>query len=135
MAILGLALAGGAAAQQGPIQVQVMVSRISDAPGGIDARAQKLHQKLKGEFRYESLEVLEVRTLSLAVDQVGSVGLPTGKPARVRPLQVDGKGVLLAVQVEGVVSTDLRVQNGHLVVIGAGRHQGGKLVISLEPSW
>jgi len=135
VAALWLVLAGGAAAQQGPIQVEVMVSQISEEPGEIDPRAKKLDQKLRGEFRYESLEVLTTRKLSLAANEVGSVGLPDGKKARVRPLQIDGNSVLLAVEVEGTVSTDVRVNNGHLVVIGAGRHEGGKLVISLEPRW
>ena len=30
---------------------------------------------------------------------------------------------------------DVRVKNGHLVVIGAERYRGGKLVVSLQPRW
>ena len=133
---LALLLAGAAAARaQGPIDVQVMVSRISDGPGGIDERAAKLHSKLQGEFRYESLEVLKTERLRLALDQVGTLALPGGKPLRVRPLQLREDGALLAVDVPGVVQTDLRVKNGHMVVIGAGRDGDGKLVISFEPRW
>ncbi len=132
---LWLVLAGGAVAQQGPIEVVLMVSHISDAPGRIDSRGQRLHEKLKGQFRYESLAVLEKRTLKLAADQVGSIALPNGKQARVRPLQIDAESALLAVEVEGAVRTDVRVKNGHLVVIGAERYQGGRLVVSLEPRW
>lgn len=135
VAILGLVLAGAAAAQQGPIRVELMVSQISDGSGGIDARGQKLHAKLKDQFRYASLQVLETKQLQLAVDQVGSVTLPNGKRARVRPLQVDDASALLAVEVEGAVKTDVRVRNGHLVVIGAERYGDGKLVVSLEPHW
>ena len=130
-----LAVAGGAAAQQGPIQVEVTVVHISDGPGGIDARGQKLHGKLKRQFRYESLKVLETRSLKLAVDEVGSVSLPNGKRVRVQPLQLDAESALLAVDVEGAVQTDLRVRNGHLVVIGGDRHQSGKLVVGLEARW
>jgi hypothetical protein len=43
--------------------------------------------------------------------------------------------VLLGVTVKGSLQTDLRIPNGHLVVIGAEGYQDGKLVISLEPSW
>lgn len=132
---LSIAVVSGAAAQQGPVHVEVTVVQISDAPGGIDARGQKLHDKLKGQFRYESLKVLETRGLSLALDQVGSVSLPNGKSVRVSPVQLDAESTLLAVDVEGAVQTDLRVRNGHLVVIGADRHQGGKLVVGLEPRW
>ena len=132
---LCLVLAGGAVAEQGPIEVELMVAHLSDEPGGIDARGQKLHEKLKDQFRYQSLEVLETRTLRLLADQVGSVELPNGKRARVRPLQLDAASALLAVEVEGAVKTDVRVKNGHLVVIGAERYRGGKLVVSLQPRW
>ena len=83
----------------------------------------------------KTLEVLETRRLRLAPDEVGTLGLPNGKPLRVRPLRLDDSGVLLAVEVKDTLQTDLRVRNGHLVVIGAGRHQGGRLVISFEPRW
>jgi hypothetical protein len=43
--------------------------------------------------------------------------------------------VLLALTVQGTLRTDMRVPNGHLVVIGAERFEDGKLVISLKPSW
>lgn len=135
VAVLSLLLGGAAGAQQGTIEVELMVSHISEAAGDIDSRGQRLHAKLKDQFRYESLRVLETRKLKLATDQVGSVTLPNGKQARVRPLQVDAQSALLAVEVEGAVKTDLRVKNGHLVVIGAERYDGGKLVVSLEPRW
>ena len=128
--------AGAAGAQEKPrIDVDLMVSHISDAAGGVDARGEALHAKLQREFRYESLRVLESRSLQLGLDEVGTVNLPNGKRARIRPLQLGENGVLLAVDVEGSVQTDLRVRNGHLVVIGAERYQDGKLVISLEPHW
>ena len=79
--------------------------------------------------------MLDSKSLSLALDEVGSLALPNGKRLRVRPLDVSDNGVLLAVGVEGVVKTDLRVPSGHLVAIGAGRHREGKLIISLEPRY
>lgn len=133
--LLALAWVAGAAAAAERMSVRVMVSRISDSPGQIDPRAGRLHEKLQKEFRYASLEVLESRTLDLGVDDVGTLALPNGKSLKVRPLKLDDSGALLAVDVPGTVRTDLRVRNGHLVVIGAGRHGGGRLVISFEPSW
>ena len=127
--------AGAAEAQEQRIDIELMVSHVSSVGGEIDPRGRKLHQKLQGEFRYESLRVLQIRRLRLALNEVGSVGLPNGKSVRVQPLQVSGSGVLLAVDVEGAARMDLKVRKGHLVVIGAERYQDGKLVISLEPRW
>jgi hypothetical protein len=128
-------LAAPALAADGRTDVRVMVSRISDTPCSADERAAELDRSLREQFRYECLEVLSTTRLSLELDQVGTVSLPTGKLLRVRPLDLGSHGVLLAVGVEGVVDTDLRVRSGHLVAIGAGSHGGGKLVISLEPSF
>jgi hypothetical protein len=136
--VIALVLGGGAGAakaQEQRIDVELMVSHVSSAGGEIDPRGRKLHQKLQGEFRYESLQVLEIRGLRLALNEVGTVGLPNGKSVRVRPLQLSESGVLLAVDVEGAARMDLKVRKGHLVVIGAERYQDGKLVISLEPRW
>lgn len=139
--LLGLVLllcadAGVAQAQpaQG-IELTVLVAHASEGPGGVDPRAKRLAAKLQREFRYESLRVLQSPRLKLALDEVGSVRLPNGKQLRLRPLQVGDKSVLLAVGLEGTLQTDLRIPNGHLVVIGADRYQDGKLVIGLEPRW
>ena len=127
---LGLVLAGGAAAQQDATEVEIIVAHISDEPGEIDPRGRELHEKLKDEFRYQSLRVLELRRLKLAADQLGSVGLPNGKQARVRPLQRDARSVLLAVEIEGAVRTDVRANKGRLVVFGAQRYDGAEFQIA-----
>jgi hypothetical protein len=135
--LAALVLFSGSALAQAPagLRVEVLVCQAADGAGGIDAACEKLHASIGKEFRYGSLTRLQSQALSLALDQMGEVTLPNGKSLRVRPLQADARSALLAVDVEGVVQTDLRVRNGQLVVIGAERHQEGKLVIALEPSW
>lgn len=137
-----IAAAGGLLLVSAPVAAQearriefdVMVSHISDRPGKIDPRASKLDRKLQEKhFRYQSLRVLQSRKLSLELDQVGSLKLPNGKQLIVRPLQVGDRGVLTAVTVEGSVDADVRIPNGHLVVIGAEHHEDGMLVFGLEP--
>ena len=134
-AAVGLLLAAGPASAQTTtsIAIDVMVSHISNRPGDVDPEGRKLDRKLRDQFRYESLRVLENRRLSLKLDEVGTVRLPSGKRLRVRPLQVGERGVLVAVAIEDTLQTDLRIRNGHLVVIGAEPYEEGKLVISLEP--
>lgn len=134
----GLLLAVGAApavAQTSRIDVQVLVCHASADAGAVDAACRKLHGSIGREFRYESLRRLQERSLSLGLDQVGSLALPNGKRLRVRPLQIGAESALLAVDVEGSVKTDVRVRQGKSVVIGAERYENGKLVISLEPRW
>jgi len=133
LAAVGLTPARGGAAE--PVEVRVLVCHAAAAPGNVDGACRKLHGKIGAQFRYESLKKLQSQSLKLGLNQVGSVKLPNGKSLTVRPLQVDDSGVLLAVDVEGAVRTDVKVANGNLVVIGADAYRAGKLVISLEPRW
>ena len=123
------------AAAQGAerIAVDVMVSQISQQSCAVDPRAQRLDAKLRGEFRYECLKVLKQQRLSVALNELASVALPNGRDLQLRPLSISDRGVLMAVNVEGSVQSDMQIPNGHLVAIGAGRYEDGKLVISLEP--
>ncbi len=132
MACLAL-LAPAAAEPSQKVRMEVMVSHISNEPGEVDPRADEIDRKLRDQFRYESLTVIQTKTLTLGLDEVGSVRLPNGRRLQVRPLQIDDRGVLTAVSLEGSVDADLRIRNGHLVVIGAESYRGGKLVVSLEP--
>ena len=132
--VLVLGLPGiGAAKDAHTIQFDVMVSRISQQPGEVDPRAARLDTQLRGDFRYESLKVLKQERLSIELNELVTVELPNGKKLELRPLSVSDRGVLVAVNVEGSVQSDMQVPNGHLVAIGAGRFDGGRLVISLEP--
>jgi hypothetical protein len=131
-----LTLALPAAAQDGPrVDIRLMVSHVTSEPGPIDPRGAKLHALLRKQVRYESLQVLKTRNLDLGLQEIGSMKLPNGRMVRVRPLDVGKQGVLIAVDIEGSMQTDLRVPNRKVVVLGGQPYQGGRLVISLEPDY
>jgi hypothetical protein len=137
---LGIAIALGlaSAAPADPprrIDFRVTVSQVSSEPGEIDPKGRQLHGFLSRDLRYESLRVLDTRTLSLGLDDIGSMDLPTGKRVRLRPLDVGPKGVLVAVEVQGSTRMDLRVPNHKIVVIGGQPYEGGRLVITLQPEY
>jgi hypothetical protein len=115
--------------------VKVTVAEISNAEGKIDKRAERLDLKLREKFKYNSLKVIEERRLKLGIDEVGSVKLPNGRMFRVRPLDLGDRGLLMAVGWEGEVMMDMRAPNNHLLVIGGPAHDGGQLVVSIEPQY
>lgn len=138
LALLALGAASASAEdppQHAPINVDVMVSRISNQGSEVDSRAARLDEKLRSQFRYGSMEVLERHRMVLALDELGTVKLPTGHNLRVRPLEVNEHGVLMAVEVDDTLKTDMRIPSGNLVVIGAERYEDGKIVISIEPHY
>jgi len=126
-------LAGSASAAAEQFEIEVMVSKISEEEGEIDPRGAKLHKELQ-KYRHESLEVLKIETLRLGIDDVRTVELPNGTPLTVRPLQLTDRGLLLAATA-GTVQTDLKLRNGHLVVIRVAPYQNGDLVVSFETRW
>ncbi len=111
------------------------VSHASPKPGPIDPGAAEIHRQLHHEFRYESLRVIEQRHVILRMQELGGIDLPTGKRVQLRPLSLTPTGVLIAVEIEGTLQTDLRVPNRQQVVIGVDRYQDGKLILTLQPDY
>lgn len=129
-----LLLAGPALAQTvRRVALDLTVSHASLHPGPIDPAAAQLHERLRDDFRYQSLRVIERRRLDLRTGEVGGLDLPTGKRVRVRPLHMGPGGVLLAVDIENTMHSDMRVPDRQPVVIGVDRYDDGKLILTLEP--
>jgi hypothetical protein len=117
------------------VGVLLTVSHASPKPGPIDPDAAEIHRQLRHEFRYESLRVIERRHVILRMQELGGIDLPTGKRVELRPLSLTPSGVLIAVEIEGTLQTDLRVPNRKQVVIGVDRYQDGKLILTLQPDY
>ena len=130
--IAAAVLSGSAAFAEPAADLLVMVVQTSNEPGSIDPLASRLHAELRDQFRYESLRVVASRELRLDLNQSGGLTLPNGRELRVTPMLIDDKGALLAVDLRGLVQTDLRLAPGRLVVIGAEAYEGGRLVVTLE---
>jgi hypothetical protein len=113
----------------------VMVTRLSNEGLGVDPRAKELEGKLSAQgIKFDSVQVVEEKRIALQLDEVGTVDLPNGRKAHVRPLhQSEEEGVLLAVDVEGASKADVRAKPHHTVIFSAGPYQNGKLVLSIEP--
>ena len=137
LAALVLLVIGSPAAAQAVRRVGLllMVSHASQRPGPVDPAAEWLDRSLRGDFRYQSLRVLEQRRLDLQLQEIGGVVLPTGKRVSIRPLHVGDGGLLIAVDIEGTLQTDVRVPNRSPVVIGVDRYDDGKLIVTLEPDY
>lgn len=117
------------------VPMNVLVTHLSDKGSGVDEDARRLDQKLRRQFRYNSLKVLEKRRIDLEVDEVGRIDLPNGRSARVQPIHKGESGILMAVDVEDAAKIDARVKNHNLLVIRAGKYDDGDLVLSLEPDY
>jgi hypothetical protein len=136
LGMVGL-VASARAQESSPVVVlHLMVSHASNRPGPIDPRAAELHRRLKNDFRYGGLSVLQQQLMQLRLQEIGTMELPTGKRLEIRPLHLTEGAVLISVQIDGVMSADLKVPNHHLVLLGGAQsYQDGKLIVSLEPDY
>jgi hypothetical protein len=113
--------------------LDLTLSHASPEPGPVDPAAARLHERLRDDFRYQSLRVIERRRLELRTGEIGGLDLPSGKRVRVTPLHMGPAGVLLAVDIENTLHTDMRIPDRQPVVIGVDRYGDGKLILTLEP--
>jgi hypothetical protein len=121
-----------------PVHVMVVVHHVSKhpgPPGPVDPAAAKLERRLSQDFSYKSARVLQTEEMVLALNQTGTMTLPTGRFLKVKPRKLGKRGLLMWVEIEGTLRTNLRVPNHHQVVIGAQNYQDGKLVVTLEPEY
>lgn len=135
--LVGLWAAAAGAQEEEPaaVPVNLIVVHTSDAEGGIDPRAQELDRKLRKQIRYRSMRVVREERARLRAGEVHTLALPDGRSARLQLMHKGEEGVLVAVDVERAVKTDVRARNHHTVVIGAGEYRDGHLAIALEPDY
>lgn len=118
-----------------PVGFRVMVGHLSQEPGPVDPEFEALDRILTKEFRYQSLRLLAIRQMMLQLEEVGALRLPTGKIVQIRPMHLNQRGVLVAVDIEGGGQLDLRVPNQRPVVLGTESYDGGKLFFTLQPDY
>lgn len=116
-----------------PVRVETMIVYVSSQPGSIDPRANALARTLRQEFNLQTMRVIQMQQLSLALRQIGQVELPTGHWVTVRPEEFTSKGLRMGVEVQGMLRTNVNVPSGNDVVIGAYSYENGRLVVRLAP--
>ncbi len=126
---------GAAASPPEAVRVEVMVGYASDRPGTIDPAAAELARMLGREFNLQTLRVIQLHQLSLALHQLGQVDLPTGHWMSVQPEEFTPGGLRMGVEVQGMLRTHLKVPSGNQVVIGAYSYEDGRIVVRLAPTY
>ena len=122
------------AAKTNSIAVRVLVARGGMEPGGIDKDCKELVSQL-GPLRFQSLKLVQKRTIYLQMGQRGAVQLPTGGDLRIVPLSIIRERLHMRVEMPGVVNTRLRMQSSRPVIVGGPRHQGGHLIVQIIPEY
>jgi len=114
------------------VRLDITVLRVSDEPGEVDPRVERVDRLLRGQVAYQSLAILDVLHREVPVNEVWTFELPTGRSVELRPLEVDKTGALLSLDVEDGLQGDFRVRPGQPLVVGGVRVGEDKLVLVVE---
>jgi len=114
------------------VRLDITVLRVSDEPGEVDPRVERVDRLLRGQVAYQSLAILDVLHREVPVNEVWTFELPTGRSVELRPLEVDKTGTLLSLDVEDGLQGDFRVRPGQPLVVGGVRVGEDKLVLVVE---
>jgi len=114
------------------VPLDITVLRVSDEPGEVDPRVERVDRLLRGQVAYQSLSILDVLHREVPVNEVWTFELPTGRSVELRPLEVDKTGTLLSLDVEDGLQGDFRVRPGQPLVVGGVRVGEDKLVLVVE---
>jgi len=128
--LAALALAPSMAAGQEIFSFDVTVLHATPT-GSVQKDADRFHRLLGQRVRYEGLTVIKSQGLEVATNDIGSVKLPGGVRFRVRPIDPDGPGALVAIDM-GKTQGDFRLPAGKPLVLGGSSWKGGQLVVVLE---
>ncbi len=130
LVLLAIAVAPGPALAQEAFEFDVSVLHATPT-GSVDRAAGRFHRLLGKRVRYEGLRVVTSKSLRVATNDIGSVKLPDGVRFGFRPIDPEGPGVLVAIDM-GQTQGDFRLPAGKPLVLGGSAWKGGQLVVVLE---
>ena len=142
-AALAVGLLAAAAHAEDPerrrIPVQVKITHLSDGDSGVEPNAREIAEALeRNHIRYPSAKVVQQQRLDLRLGETGTIKLHDGGTLYIQPMDLDARGVHMAVDVDGstgVEKTDFRVGDDKIVVIDGGYVGDDKRVISIQPDY
>ena len=129
-----LAVAPALADDVEKIQVRVTVTDLTDADAGVDPKAEGLLGALRDQnIKYRSARVVREIEADLAAGESESIEIGKGRRAHLQVMQVDDRGALVAVDLDGGVKADVRVdRGGRPFVVDAGKIEDGKRLVQIE---
>ena len=114
------------------VTLDVTLLRVSDEPGEVDPRVERVDRLLRGQIAYQSLAIVDLHQRELPLTEVWTLELPTGQSVRLRPLETNETGTLLSLDVEDGLQGDFRVRPGQPLIVGGLRLGEDKLVLVVE---
>jgi hypothetical protein len=116
-----------------PITIRIAVATASEAEGEMDPKALDIYEHLPA--KYQSIRLIDERTLTVVFGEVARVGLPTGTEVRLVPVAVHGGQLHLQLEMPELLNTSMRMSNSRAFYVGGVPYEGGTLVFKLVPEF
>lgn len=116
-----------------PITIRISVATASEAKGEMDPRAIDIYEHLPAKF--QSIQMIEERTISVLFGEVARVSLPTGAEVRLTPVAVHGGQLHMQLEMPELLNTSMRMANSRAFYVGGVPYGGGTLVFKLVPEF
>ena len=116
-----------------PITIRISVATASEAEGVMDPKALDIYEHLPA--KYQSIRLIEERTLTVVFGEVARVGLPTGTEVRLVPVAVHGGQLHMQLEMPELLNTSMRLSNSRAFYVGGVPYEGGPLVFKLVPEF
>jgi hypothetical protein len=131
----GGALAGTAAPVPRRINVHVDSVVASDTHEGVDSRLSSMGPRLQALFSYTTYRLVSHQDGQTHIGTQVSFALPGGRILHVEPHEVDGDMIAMElVLFQGerpLMTTDLKLRNHGILIVGGPRYEQGMLIISI----
>lgn len=127
---LGWLWAAGASADEASFGFRVTVLHATSS-GAVDEGAGRFDRLLRKRVSYQGLRVVSSKGQTVGANRIGSVKLPDGTLFRFRPIDPEGPGALVAIDMGGTRG-DFRLPAGKPLILGGAAWQQGHLVVVLE---
>ena len=116
-----------------PIQIRILIARVSEAEGRIDPAASDIYDHVPA--KYHSITLVEDRSVAVLLGEQAHVKLPTGSEVRLLPIAVHGGQLHLQLEMPDVVNTSMRLANNRAFYLGGPRFGSDTLVFKLVPEF
>jgi hypothetical protein len=135
MAVAGPAFAGPAATGNGNVNLHVDSVVASDTHEGVDNRLAAMGPRLESLFNYSTYRLISHQDGQTQMGTLLVFNLPGGRILDVQPHQAEGDMIdmeLVLFQGERpLMTTDLKLRNHGILIVGGPRYEQGMLIISI----
>jgi hypothetical protein len=120
-------------AQKVEVRVDSMVA--SDTHQGIDTQLTPMGPRLRSLFSYTTYHLVSHATRETPIGTTLAFDLPGGRILHVEPNGVDGDMIVMQVELfqgeRPLMTTDLKLRNHGILIVGGPRYEQGMLIISI----